>query len=121
MNPARWNHRVSVYRRSKTPAAGQLTQKPYASVSASVACMLEPMGSRRRESLLGEISQAELSMECGSAVALQPEDLIVAVSGPGVTAGQQWIVEQVLADTMRLGGVPYQVAGLVKTARADLL
>lgn len=125
MNPRRWFHRYSIWRR---PLSEGMVQKPepYEVIHANVQGLFEPAAAKRQESIIGLVTMAQIILtsastdSAGGAVNLRPGDLVVAISGPGLTVGAEYEVvagHAPLSDTMRPGGVPYLVAGLIATPK----
>lgn len=126
MNPARWLHIFSVWRRGTAISDRALNTQAYAQVHAEVRGLFEALTGKRRETVLGQMSQAQVSLECavsdaaGATVTLRPGDLVVETSGPGATSGREWIVldgQEPIRDVYRVGGAAYQVVGLSATTQ----
>ncbi len=75
MSRRRFIHTVSVQRESRSVSAAATSFSGYTTVHASVACLIEPMGTVRQATILGDLAQSRFHFTWGTE-ALREGDLI---------------------------------------------
>lgn len=115
MNPTRYLHTVSVQRAADVISGdGELTSTE-STVVASLRCMVEPLSAKQVQLLVGRVANPRFRLTWTPPLSGDGPgegDRITLLSGPGIQAGLQCTLAEVVQDTMRVGSPGYRTGVL---------